>query len=222
MFKKRNVVEYCTIILSLIFIFLFCFSFSTLHSRKLFYTNEIFQGILIHVKAMCEVYYYGQVNRVKPLCLLDRFAYQETLTLNEFCQRQTSQMNATLVRLTEFIDQVAVLAAGACQVNFLEITFENKNKTICFSQKAVELEGISVEALADPTRYQRPVEEEEAEETTKSFLESKQNKTAMLRDVTFRPKLKKSSYNSKKKCKLFQQTFFFVVFFRNWSKFYCS
>ena len=65
---------------------------------------------------MCEVYYYGQTNRVKPFCLLDRYAYQKTLTLKEFSQRQFTQMNATVVKLLEFIDQVAVLAADACQV----------------------------------------------------------------------------------------------------------
>jgi hypothetical protein len=67
---------------------------------------------------MCEVYYYGQIDRVKPLCLLDRYAYQETLTLQEFSQRQSTQMNTTLAKLMQFIDQVAVLAADACQVNF--------------------------------------------------------------------------------------------------------
>ena len=45
----------------------------------------------------------------------------------------------------------------------------------------MELEGISVEALADPTLYRRPVEEEQAEETAQSFLESKQNRASMLR-----------------------------------------
>jgi hypothetical protein len=66
---------------------------------------------------MCEVYYYGQTNRVKPFRLLDRYAYQETLTLQEFSQRQFNQMNITVAKLLEFIDQIAVLAADACQVN---------------------------------------------------------------------------------------------------------
>ena len=89
---------------------------SALHYRKLFYANEIFQGILIHVKAMCEVYYYGQNNRVEPFCLLDRYAYQETLNLQEFCRRQYAQMNVTVMKLTKFLDQIATLAADACQV----------------------------------------------------------------------------------------------------------
>lgn len=94
------------------------YSFSALHHRKLFYANEIFQGVLIHVKAMCEVYYFGQINRVKPFYLLDRYAYQETLTLQEFTQRQFAQMDQTLEKLMNFIDQVAVLASNACQVKF--------------------------------------------------------------------------------------------------------
>ena len=66
---------------------------------------------------MCEAYYYGETDRVKPLCLLDRSAYQETLTLQEFSRRQFVQMNATTMKLHELIDQVAVLAANACQVS---------------------------------------------------------------------------------------------------------
>ncbi|CAF4669138.1 unnamed protein product [Rotaria sp. Silwood1] len=143
-----------------------------LHYRKLFYANEILQGIIIHVKAMCEVYYYGQTNYVQPFCLLDRHAYQETLTLQEFSRRQILQMNTTVIKLTKFLDQVAVLAADACQ-------------------KAVELEGISIEALADPSLYRRPKEEEEAEQTTQSFLESKQNRASILRDVNIRTKTKR-------------------------------
>ncbi len=118
MFKKKSVIVHCT---NSSFTSSSNFSnsfFSNLHYRKLFYANEIFQGILIHVKAMCEVYYYGQIDRVKPFCLLDRYAYQETLTLKEFSQRQFTQMNTTLTKLLQFIDQVAVLAADACQVNF--------------------------------------------------------------------------------------------------------
>ena len=91
--------------------------FSSFHNRKLFYANEIFQGVLIHVKAMCEAYYYGETDRIKPLCLLDRYAYQETLTLQEFSRRQFAQMNVTTIKLHELIDQVAVLAANACQVS---------------------------------------------------------------------------------------------------------
>jgi hypothetical protein len=72
---------------------------------------------------MCDVYYYGQINRVKPFCLLDRYAYQETLTLQEFSRRQSLQMNQTVAQLIEFLDQIAVLAADACQVND-EITFD--------------------------------------------------------------------------------------------------
>jgi len=72
---------------------------------------------------MCEVYYYGQTNRVKPLCLLDRYAYQETLTLQEFYRRQFTQMNITVKKLLEFIDQIAVLAADACQVNLSKKRF---------------------------------------------------------------------------------------------------
>jgi len=93
------------------------FLFSSHHYRKLFFANEIFQGILVHVKAMCEVYYYGQADHIKPFCLLDRYAYQETLTLQEFSRRQSAQMNSTGMKLMEFIDQVAALAANACQVN---------------------------------------------------------------------------------------------------------
>jgi hypothetical protein len=72
---------------------------------------------------MCEVYYYGQINRVKPLCLLDRHAYQETLTLQEFSRRQFAQMNLIVNKLLEFIDQVSVLAADACQVNHQKKSF---------------------------------------------------------------------------------------------------
>ncbi|CAF5087384.1 unnamed protein product, partial [Rotaria sp. Silwood1] len=50
-----------------------------------------------------------------PFCLLDRHAYQETLTLQEFSRRQILQMNTTVIKLTKFLDQVAVLAADACQ-----------------------------------------------------------------------------------------------------------
>ncbi|CAF3175521.1 unnamed protein product [Rotaria sp. Silwood2] len=148
------------------------YKFFSLHYRKLFYANEILQGVLIHVKAMCEVYYYGQKNYVQPFCLLDRHAYQETLTLSEFSRRQFLQMNTTVIKLTKFLDQVAVLAADACQ-------------------KAVELEGIPIEALADPSLYRRPIEEEEAEQTTQSFLESKQNRASILRDVNIRLKTKR-------------------------------
>ncbi len=56
----------------------------------------------------------------------------------------------------------------------------------------MELEGISVEALANPNLYQRPVEEEVAEETAKSFLESKQNRTSTLRDMHIKSKSKRS------------------------------
>ncbi|CAF1414036.1 unnamed protein product [Rotaria sordida] len=142
--------------------------------RKLFYANEILQGVFIHVKAMCEVYYYGQANYVQPFCLLDRHAYQETLTLQEFSRRQFLQMNTTVIKLTKFLDQVAVLAADACQ-------------------KAVELEGIPMEALADPSLYRRPKEEEEAEQATQTFLESKQNRTSILRDVNIRVKTKRNA-----------------------------
>lgn len=117
MFKKRNDIEHCTTLLFPL-VYSVC-SFSALHHRKLFYANEIFQGVLIHVKAMCEVYYFGQTNRVKPFYLLDRYAYQQTLTLEEFTRRQFTQMDETLVKLMQFIDQVAVLAADACQVKVL-------------------------------------------------------------------------------------------------------
>ena len=66
---------------------------------------------------MCEVYYYGQIDRVKPFYLLDRYAYQETLNLEEFSRRQFTQMDQTVEKLMRFIDQVAVLAVDACQVN---------------------------------------------------------------------------------------------------------
>jgi hypothetical protein len=66
---------------------------------------------------MCEVYYYGQTTRVKPLCLLDRHAYQETLTLSEFSRRQFIQMNITVIKLKELLDHIASLAVKACQVN---------------------------------------------------------------------------------------------------------
>lgn len=56
----------------------------------------------------------------------------------------------------------------------------------------MEFEGISVEALADPTLYRRPPEEEEAEVTTKTFLESKLNRAAVLRDSNIRTKPKRS------------------------------
>lgn len=78
---------------------------------------------------MCEVYYYGQINRVKPLCLLDRYAYQKTLTLEQFSQKQFNQMNITVTKLLKFIDLVAVLASDACQVNY---TDKNKNIKIRF------------------------------------------------------------------------------------------
>jgi uncharacterized protein YqfB (UPF0267 family) len=89
---------------------------SAIHRRKLFYANEIFQGVLIHVKAMCEVHYYGQNDQVQALCLLDRYAYQQTLTLDEFIRRQFTQMNITLMKLKDFIDHVANLADQACRV----------------------------------------------------------------------------------------------------------
>ena len=138
-FKKKNDNEYCTNsyeIYSLAFFIgshLTFYLFSALHYRKLFYANEIFQGILIHVKAMCEVYYFGQSNRIQPFCLLDRHAYQETLTLQEFSRRQLAQMNETVNKLTKFLDQVAVLAADACQVPnnscfFFSVFFFLKNK----------------------------------------------------------------------------------------------
>lgn len=73
--------------------------------------------MLVHVKAMCEAYYYGVEDHIQALCLLDRHAYQETLTLDEFSRRQFVQINATAVKLQGFIDQVAVLAANACQVS---------------------------------------------------------------------------------------------------------
>ncbi|CAF4531902.1 unnamed protein product, partial [Rotaria socialis] len=141
----------------------------SLHYRKLFYANEIFQGIIIHVKAMCEVYYFGQKNQAQPFCLLDRHAYQQTLTLEEFTRRQFAQMDTTVTKLNKFLDQVAVLASDACQ-------------------KAAELEGIPMEALADPSCYRRPIEEEEAEKTTQTYLESKQNRASVLRDINIRRK----------------------------------
>jgi hypothetical protein len=64
----------------------------------------------------------------------------------------------------------------------------------------VELEGISIEALADPSRYRRPVEEEVAEETAKSFLESKQNRTSILRDLNIKSKPKRSKTNKTNLC----------------------
>lgn len=72
----------------------------------------------------------------------------------------------------------------------------------------MELEGISVEALADPTLYRRPPEEEEAEVTTKTFLESKHTRATMLRDSNIRtkPKRSRSSLHSS------LQTFSFVLF----------
>jgi hypothetical protein len=118
MFKRKNVIVQCTNSSSSFYNILNSF-FRNLHFRKLFYANEIFQGVLIHVKAMCEVYYYGQTDRVQPFCLLDRYAYQETLTLKDFSKRQFTEINTTLMKLLQFIDQVAVLAADACQVNFL-------------------------------------------------------------------------------------------------------
>jgi hypothetical protein len=56
------------------------------------------------------------------------------------------------------------------------------------------LEGISLEALTDPSLYRRPVEEEEAEQTAKSFLESKQNRTSTLRDINLKSKPKRSKF----------------------------
>lgn len=82
---------------------------------------------------MCEVYYYGQENHIKPLCLLDRYAYQETLTLREFSQRQFNQMHLTVTKLLEFIDQIAVLAADACQVNFKLVFLAKIKKKSIFS-----------------------------------------------------------------------------------------
>ena len=115
MFKPRNVNAYCKASLSILIPdHLFR---SSLYSRKLFYANEVFQGILIHTKAMCEVYYFGQTDRVEPLCLLDRYAYLRTLTLEEFSRRQAAQMETTLMKLKDFLDHVADLAAKACQVN---------------------------------------------------------------------------------------------------------
>lgn len=58
----------------------------------------------------------------------------------------------------------------------------------------MEFEGISVEALADPTLYRRPPEEEEAEVTMKTFLESKLNRAAVLRDSNIRTKPKRSKF----------------------------
>ncbi|CAF0983043.1 unnamed protein product [Adineta steineri] len=130
----------------------------SIHNRKLFYANEIFQGVLIHVKAMCEVYYYGQTDRIKPFCLLDRHVYQQTSTLEEFSRRHFAQMNATSIKLREFIDQIAILAVHACE-------------------KAVELEGISVEALADPSLYQQPVEFDEDEQI--SQYDTQQSRTSI-------------------------------------------
>lgn len=65
---------------------------------------------------MCEVHYFGQNDRVQALCLLDRHAYQQTLSLDEFLRRQSAQMNRTLAQLRDFLDHVAGLAAQACQV----------------------------------------------------------------------------------------------------------
>ena len=73
--------------------------------------------MLIHVKAMCEVHFYGQPGRVKAFCLLDRAAYQQTLTLDEFVRRQFAQMQSTVIRLKKFLDHVASLAAKACEVS---------------------------------------------------------------------------------------------------------
>ena len=108
---------------------------SSLYSRKLFYANEIFQGILIHTKAMCEVYYFGQKDRVQPLCLLDRYAYLKTLTLAEFSQRQTAQMDTTLMKLKDFLDHIADLAAKACQVNTGQFTDTEKFTLLRFRKQ---------------------------------------------------------------------------------------
>ena len=121
-YKKKNGIAHCTDPSLSLHIQTFRLLFSSaIHHRKLFYANELFQGVLIHVKAMCEVYYYGQTDRVKSFCLLDRHAYQQTLTLQEFTRRQFTQMDVTVEKLVKFIDQVAVLAADACQVRFFHV-----------------------------------------------------------------------------------------------------
>jgi hypothetical protein len=62
------------------------------------------------------------------------------------------------------------------------------------------LEGIPIEALVDPTSYRRPQEVEEAEQTEKTFLESKQNRTSTLRDLNVKPKYKRSNFRENKIC----------------------
>lgn len=141
---------------------------------------------------MCEVYYFGQTDNVQALSLLDRHAYQQTLTLEEFLRRQSTQMDRTLTKLKEFLDHVAILASQACQVDFHHLIFFFNIFLFLFLKKAVELEGIELDALENPNLYRRTQEEEEEEKKAQSFLESKQNRTSMLRDLNLKMKPKKT------------------------------
>lgn len=81
----------------------------------------------------------------------------------------------------------------------------------------MEFEGIPVEALADPSLYRRPVEEEESENVGQTYLESKQNRAANLRDNTLRIKPKRSKCHKRSHLHSFYIQYSFHT--RRWSKF---
>lgn len=60
----------------------------------------------------------------------------------------------------------------------------------------MEFEGIQLEALENPNMYHRTEEEEEAEKKAQTFLESKQNRSSMLRDLNLKAKTKRSEFSS--------------------------
>jgi hypothetical protein len=77
-----------------------------------------------------------------------------------------------------------------------------------------------MDALANPHFYRRTAEEEEAEQAAQSFLESKQNRTSMLRDLNLKTKAKQCRYCSNDVCSAFDQLNLFSFMCSDRAKFY--
>lgn len=109
-------------------------------TRNLFCANQVFQGVLLHVRNLCERASSSKngLGDEENSILMIKIDTNATYTLEEFNQFQDVQINSALQKLKALKEEVINLTYISCIVIFLNLTwFELKIKEFKFKRQWV-------------------------------------------------------------------------------------
>ncbi len=89
--------------------------------RRLFCANEVFQGVLVHVRKLCERASSSRfgIGSGSSAIVMIKYNDKVTLSLESFCKQQQQQIDHSLQQLISFKEVVMELVYDSCIVSEL-------------------------------------------------------------------------------------------------------